>query len=131
MQAWFQELHAALPPRHRELLRGIYLVHPRSHWAATRSWMYLLRQQDAAYSKVGSVLTAAITISKDKAISGIARSFLTGSNVSTRNGSTRAQTPSCSSSSCCSGARACCLQAVALNPAFPVGAPMTATSLDQ
>jgi hypothetical protein len=25
-QVWFQELHAALPPRHRELLRGIYLV---------------------------------------------------------------------------------------------------------
>jgi hypothetical protein len=108
-QVWFQELHAALPPRHRELLRGIYLVrpwrrrpclrmrlrhcicdqilpgrrhnltrsqlwrtgavtepglaraergvsplqvHPRSHWAATRSWMYLLRQQDPVYSKV-------------------------------------------------------------------------------
>lgn len=51
-QVWFQELHAALPPRHRELLRGIYLVHPKSHWAATRSWMYLLRQQDPVYSKV-------------------------------------------------------------------------------
>ena len=27
-------------------------VHPRSHWAATRSWMYLLRQQDPVYGKV-------------------------------------------------------------------------------
>lgn len=30
-------------------------VHPRSHWAATRSWMYLLRQQDPVYSKVRKV----------------------------------------------------------------------------
>ncbi len=52
-QVWFQELHAALPPRHREALRAVYLVHPRSHWAATRGWLYILRSQEAAvYGKV-------------------------------------------------------------------------------
>ncbi len=52
-QLWFQELHAALLPRHREALRAVYLVHPRSHWAATRGWLYILRSQEAAvYGKV-------------------------------------------------------------------------------
>ena len=40
-QVWFQELHAALPPRHRELLRGIYLVRHLRLSACLKNWASL------------------------------------------------------------------------------------------
>lgn len=54
-QVWFQELHAALPAGHAEQLRALYVVHPKSHWAATRTWAFMLQGQESHfYGKVRS-----------------------------------------------------------------------------
>lgn len=50
---FFAELHAALHPAHRQLLHGIYVVHPG---AVLRSWAFVLRLQDpAVYGKIAYV----------------------------------------------------------------------------
>ena len=50
---WFQELHAALPGGHAQQLRGLFLVHPKSHWVTTRIWMIMLQGQNSQfYGKV-------------------------------------------------------------------------------
>mmetsp|Transcript_17711 Transcript_17711/g.53258 ORF Transcript_17711/g.53258 Transcript_17711/m.53258 type:complete len:394 (-) Transcript_17711:1515-2696(-) len=46
---WFQELHAALPAGHAEQLRALYVVHPKSHWAATRTWAFMLQGQESHF----------------------------------------------------------------------------------